>query len=105
MWYDATSAAGSLEDPTTSNVAGKIGYAYAPVEKTESSGWLWTWAWAMPKDYEERRHSREVHAVGLQQGVREARRHAARLVAGAVAASAPRPTRTRSTMKAAARLR
>ncbi|MEU7060854.1 sugar ABC transporter substrate-binding protein [Streptomyces sp. NPDC046197] len=49
MWYDATSAAGSLEDPSTSKAAGKIGYAYAPVEKTGSSGWLWAWAWAMPK--------------------------------------------------------
>ncbi|WP_432145998.1 ABC transporter substrate-binding protein [Streptomyces sp. bgisy084] len=49
MWYDATSAAGSLEDPRTSKAAGKIGYAYAPVEKTKSSGWLWAWAWAMPK--------------------------------------------------------
>jgi sorbitol/mannitol transport system substrate-binding protein len=49
MWYDATSAAGSLEDPKTSKVAGKVGYAYAPVEKTDSSGWLWSWAWAMPK--------------------------------------------------------
>lgn len=49
MWYDATSAAGSLEDPNVSKVAGKVGYAYAPVEKTKSSGWLWTWAWVMPK--------------------------------------------------------
>ena len=49
MWYDATSAAGSLEDREVSKVAGKVGYAYAPVKKTESSGWLWAWAWAMPK--------------------------------------------------------
>jgi sorbitol/mannitol transport system substrate-binding protein len=49
MWYDATSAAGTLEDPNASKVAGKVGYVYAPVEKTESSGWLWAWAWAMPK--------------------------------------------------------
>ncbi|MDQ1537357.1 MAG: polyol transport system substrate-binding protein [Actinomycetota bacterium] len=49
MWYDATSAAGSLEDPADSKVVGKVGYAYAPVEKTKNSGWLWTWAWAMPK--------------------------------------------------------
>ncbi|TPQ17966.1 ABC transporter substrate-binding protein [Streptomyces sporangiiformans] len=49
MWYDATSAAGSLEDPKSSKVAGKVGYAYAPVVETKSSGWLWTWAWAMPK--------------------------------------------------------
>ncbi|RVX41076.1 carbohydrate ABC transporter substrate-binding protein (CUT1 family) [Nonomuraea polychroma] len=49
MWYDATSAAGSLEDPSVSKVAGKVGYAYAPVMETKSSGWLWAWAWAMPK--------------------------------------------------------
>ncbi|HEX8518237.1 MAG TPA: sugar ABC transporter substrate-binding protein [Pseudonocardia sp.] len=50
MWYDATSAAGSLEDPNVSKVAGKVGYAYAPVNKTQSSGWLWNWAWGMPQD-------------------------------------------------------
>jgi sorbitol/mannitol transport system substrate-binding protein len=49
MWYDATSAAGSLEDTGVSKVAGKVGYTYAPVVKTKSSGWLWAWAWAMPK--------------------------------------------------------
>jgi sorbitol/mannitol transport system substrate-binding protein len=49
MWYDATSAAGSLEDPKVSKAAGKIGYAYAPTVKTERSGWLWSWAWTMPK--------------------------------------------------------
>ena len=49
MWYDATSAAGSLEDPSISKVAGKVGYASAPVKETDSAGWLWSWAWAMPK--------------------------------------------------------
>jgi sorbitol/mannitol transport system substrate-binding protein len=49
MWYDATSAAGSLEDPKISKVAGKVGYAFAPTKETDSSGWLWAWAWAMPK--------------------------------------------------------
>ena len=49
MWYDATSAAGSLEDPAVSKAAGKIGYVSAPVVKTQSSGWLWAWAWAMPR--------------------------------------------------------
>jgi sorbitol/mannitol transport system substrate-binding protein len=48
MWYDATSAAGSLEDPKTSKVAGKVGYVYAPVVKTENSGWLWAWSFAIP---------------------------------------------------------
>src|SRR5262249_27773192 len=32
-----------------SPVAGKIGYAQAPVVKTKSSGWLYTWAWGMQK--------------------------------------------------------
>ncbi|MDK1346052.1 sugar ABC transporter substrate-binding protein [Streptomyces sp. 378] len=48
MWYDATSAAGSLE-AANSPVKGKIGYAPAPVEKTKSSGWLYTWAWGIQK--------------------------------------------------------
>jgi sorbitol/mannitol transport system substrate-binding protein len=49
MWYDATSAAGPLEDPSSSKIAGHVGYAYAPTVATKSSGWLWSWAWAMPK--------------------------------------------------------
>ncbi|WP_328337778.1 sugar ABC transporter substrate-binding protein [Streptomyces violaceus] len=48
MWYDATSAAGSLE-AANSPVKGKVGYAPAPVEKTKSSGWLYTWAWGIQK--------------------------------------------------------
>ncbi|MGW6153860.1 ABC transporter substrate-binding protein [Streptomyces sp. NPDC055144] len=46
MWYDATAAAGSLES-AKSPVKGKIGYVPAPVERTESSGWLYTWAWGV----------------------------------------------------------
>jgi sorbitol/mannitol transport system substrate-binding protein len=49
MWYDATVAAGSLEDPKVSQVVGKNGYAPAPVEETEWSGWLWAWSLAIPK--------------------------------------------------------
>jgi sorbitol/mannitol transport system substrate-binding protein len=48
MWYDATSGAGKLEDTTQSKVAGKLGFAYAPVKMTQYSGWLWSWDWAMP---------------------------------------------------------
>jgi polyol transport system substrate-binding protein len=48
MWYDATVAAGLLE-AKDSPVKGKNGYAFAPVYKTKSSGWLWTWALAVPK--------------------------------------------------------
>ena len=46
MWYDATSAAGSLE-ATGSPVKGKIGYVAAPVVKTQSSGWLYAWSWGI----------------------------------------------------------
>ena len=42
MWYDATSAAGSLEAPD-SPVKGKMAYAQAPVKLTKSSGWLYAW--------------------------------------------------------------
>ncbi|WP_022901303.1 ABC transporter substrate-binding protein [Humibacter albus] len=48
MWYDATAAAGSLE-ASDSPVAGKIGYAAAPVDKTKNSGWLYSWAWGIEK--------------------------------------------------------
>ncbi|HEY0402048.1 MAG TPA: sugar ABC transporter substrate-binding protein [Blastococcus sp.] len=46
MWYDATSAAGSLE-AATSPVRGKIGYVAAPVVETPSSGWLYAWSWSI----------------------------------------------------------
>jgi sorbitol/mannitol transport system substrate-binding protein len=49
MWYDATVAAGSLEDPKVSKVVGKNGYAPAPVMETDWSGWLWAWSLAVPK--------------------------------------------------------
>ena len=48
MWYDASVAASILEDPTTSKVAGKMGYVHAPVYKTKESGWLWSWNLAVP---------------------------------------------------------
>src|SRR2546428_2867129 len=48
MWYDATVAAGTLE-AADSPVKGKNGYAFAPVYKTKSSGWLWSWALAIPR--------------------------------------------------------
>jgi len=56
MWYDASVAASILEDPESSEVAGKMGYAHAPVVKTKESGWLWSWNLAIPettKNYDE----------------------------------------------------
>jgi sorbitol/mannitol transport system substrate-binding protein len=46
MWYDATSAAGSLE-ASDSPVKGKIGYAAAPVVETDTAGWLYAWSWSI----------------------------------------------------------
>ncbi|MDA8370340.1 MAG: sugar ABC transporter substrate-binding protein [Nocardiopsaceae bacterium] len=48
MWYDATAMVSTLEDPSSSEVAGKSGYAPAPVDQTDSSGWLYTWSLAIP---------------------------------------------------------
>ncbi len=48
MWFDATSAANSVESPSSSTVVGKVGYADAPKDKTRA-GWVWAWAWAIPK--------------------------------------------------------
>lgn len=48
MWYDATSAAGSLE-AIDSPVKGKMGYVQAPVKMTQHAGWLYAWSWAMEK--------------------------------------------------------
>jgi sorbitol/mannitol transport system substrate-binding protein len=53
MWYDATSAAGSLE-AADSPVKGKIGYVAAPVELTRSSGWLYAWSWSIQQASEKK---------------------------------------------------
>src|ERR1700722_13591233 len=48
MWYDATVAATSIAT-TYPSVYAQTGYALAPVDKTQSSGWLWTWALGIPQ--------------------------------------------------------
>ena len=47
MWYDATVAAGFLNNPDSSQVVGKIGYAFAPSQAKENNGWLWAWSLAI----------------------------------------------------------
>ena len=45
IWYDATSTAGYLSDPETSEIANDIGFAYGPTGTTEAGAhWLWSWA-------------------------------------------------------------
>jgi sorbitol/mannitol transport system substrate-binding protein len=53
MWYDATSAAGSLE-AADSPVKGKMGYVAAPVVRTPSSGWLYAWSWSIQQASEKK---------------------------------------------------
>jgi len=49
MWIDATVAAGLLYNPANSQVADKIGFARAPIAKTEKgANWLWSWSLAIP---------------------------------------------------------
>jgi sorbitol/mannitol transport system substrate-binding protein len=48
MWYDATVAATSIAT-TYPSIAAQTGYAFAPVDKTTSSGWLWTWSLGIPQ--------------------------------------------------------
>ena len=49
MWIDATVAAGLLFDPQQSQVADKLGFAQAPVDKhPKGSNWLWSWALGIP---------------------------------------------------------
>jgi sorbitol/mannitol transport system substrate-binding protein len=48
MWVDATVAAGQLTDPSKSQVAKDIGFAFAPTKVTPlGSHWLWAWSLAM----------------------------------------------------------
>jgi sorbitol/mannitol transport system substrate-binding protein len=48
MWYDATVAATSIAT-TYPSVYAQTGYAFAPVNRTQSSGWLWTWSLGIPQ--------------------------------------------------------
>jgi sorbitol/mannitol transport system substrate-binding protein len=48
MWYDSTVAATSIAT-TYPSMAANTGYAFAPVDKTTSSGWLWTWSLGIPQ--------------------------------------------------------
>ncbi|MCQ2000050.1 ABC transporter substrate-binding protein [Arthrobacter zhaoxinii] len=52
MWYDATAMVSAIEDPASSLVVGKSGYAPAPIQETESSGWLYSWSLAIPSTSE-----------------------------------------------------
>jgi sorbitol/mannitol transport system substrate-binding protein len=49
MWIDATSAAGRVSNPKSSEVADKVGFAVAPIAVVPNgSAWAWSWALAIP---------------------------------------------------------
>jgi sorbitol/mannitol transport system substrate-binding protein len=48
MWYDSTVAATSIAT-TYPSVFANTRYAFAPVDKTTSSGWLWSWSLGIPQ--------------------------------------------------------
>lgn len=47
MWVDATVASQTLENPKSSSVAGKLGYALAPHNVTDFGGAYWGWGICM----------------------------------------------------------
>ena len=54
MWYDATSAVSTVEDPSASTVVGKVGYAMAPTVVKPNTGWLYTWSLGIPMSSEKK---------------------------------------------------
>ncbi|WP_298284648.1 sugar ABC transporter substrate-binding protein [Acidocella sp.] len=49
IWIDSTVAAGMLDDPKQSQVAGEVGFAKAPVAVTNhGAAWQWIWSLAIP---------------------------------------------------------
>ena len=82
MWYDATSAAGSLE-ADNSPVKGKVGYVAAPIVKTQESGWLYTWAWAIQKASKKQDNAWKFISWASSAGLREPRGSAGGLGEGA----------------------
>ena len=82
MWYDATVAATSIAT-TYPSVYAQTGYAFAPVDKTTSSGWLWSWSLGIPQGVSRPGRGLEVGLLGHLQAVRHPRRAEVRLVGGA----------------------
>ncbi|MDN5687539.1 MAG: sugar ABC transporter substrate-binding protein [Brachybacterium sp.] len=54
MWFDASSMVSGVENPDSSTVVGKTGYALGPTQLTEYAGWLYSWALAIPQTSEKK---------------------------------------------------
>jgi sorbitol/mannitol transport system substrate-binding protein len=70
IWIDATSAAGRVSNPKSSQVADKVGFAVAPTAVVPN-GSAWAWSWEF--NYE-RGRGQGLRALGDVEGVRQARR-------------------------------
>ncbi len=70
MWYDATSAAGTLE-AEGSPVKGKMGYVAAPVKETDSSGWIYSWAFGIQESSQKKDAAWEFISFAASQGYEE----------------------------------
>ncbi len=103
MWYDATSRGRFLE-ANELPVKGKIGYAPAPVEETNSSGWLYTWAWGIQDASRNPDKAWKFVSWASSKRVRAAGRRPDRLVQRARPPSAPRRTRNRRLRQGGRRL-
>ena len=82
MWYDATVAATSIATSYPS-VFAQTGYAFAPTEKTSSSGWLWSWALGIPQGVNDQGAAWKFDLLGHLEAVRHPGRAEVRLVGGA----------------------
>ncbi|MGP5710111.1 ABC transporter substrate-binding protein [Brachybacterium alimentarium] len=49
MWFDASSMVSGVENPSSSTVVGKTGYALGPTLETPYAGWLYAWSLAIPE--------------------------------------------------------
>ena len=99
MWYDATSAAGLARGGRTPRSRARSATPPAPVVKTKQLGLALRLVVEHPAGQHEEGQRLEVHLLGLRQGVRGPGRPTARLVHASRPASAPRPTRTRTTSR------
>ena len=99
MWYDATSAAGSLEADGLPGARARSATSPAPVVETESSGWLYAWSWGIQEASEKKDDAWKFISWASSKEYEELVGERARLVAACRPASGPRPTRTRSTSR------
>ncbi len=53
QWYDATSAAELITDPSINPDYEEVGFAYGPSDKLPTGNWLWSWNFAMAANSEE----------------------------------------------------